>query len=1371
MQFNKTFTLKKLLVTAILLSASLLCIAQGESVHAGMNPGGGGADNTDSVGGGSGCGQYACPGTMWVYYSINDNTKSVTIGSAVSQANSITINDCKGYEGIWVLQYMPGGSAAGTLWYKAMTGARKVSSIIRYKGPDGTSSTTQTPKKGVYNDINENVTPYVYNYPACASNSNSQNWTCNVAGGDWMVTRDYVRNKFIENNDYPDARCTINGTYYADCFSSNSPLTYFCYNKPKPAETKNTSIKSSVDVGGITSCDGPGSCTGATASYTGTYNVADYTMSFNHRIKFPAPSNYTVGDQSFHYKVERSTDGGAYTAVEESNASITPSSSFTSVSSHNVSVSLSSYGASSTICERLTVYPKSITFRNSGATPDNGTLTRTICGKVTRPQPAAKSKNTGVKSAVTNNGTTRCSAAGHVKSGTDCNSTTYTFEGGSNVSSYSVQFAHHMIFPTPATGDFYSSSDNLNFTYTIAQKVDSGSYTTLTDSGATGTATLAADGNYHSTFSHTANLTIDTDTTVTVCERITATPKTYTFHEDGATPTASTDSVSTEICTAVHRPAPTPVAISATSTAVADGTVVTDPDTPLYSTAASRTVDFGHAFTHNGASTLSLPTNYSVQYTVDGVRQTDSEHCATNQTACDTTVPSNAYGQLTISLNPGDVKKVCSRVSYRPTSYLIHTDGSQVVDNNERSYSNWACVTFGRPGIREVNDGTITINSESSASLTGDAVWSTTYNAYIMTGTSATVNYSHRLYRGNVTYTDNSHTASPSVTVKYSLGTSQPADFTNATSATIANNGEQTAAGSETVGEIGLGTIVNKCQSIYYAYQQYTLRASYYYVGETRYTGAGGNTILYPPLAERNPGAVEGLVSGTVGTAAYEFSTTYARNVGASTPGCVAVTRPYNFNITSIDVNAETTANITIPANTGQEVEAKYTIHVGKNDPNYMLTDVPNSDIKLISFVLHDTPANGALAGGKTTGGASPCSFFTSKLGSALDEDSCSDTTSAGQLHDHNGTSYYNTNNYTISQSYPTVIPNLPTNKKYCLAIAVQPTSSNPNGSYGFVSPTNTLDTNYTVSNAICYNVGKYPTMQVWGGSTYSSGNISTSVTSVKEGNANRIFGSWDDFMIIAKGSITNTASGATLISGNTNFTSCTISPLTVANSSACQDHTDDLGHSSIEIVDRILSGIKNRYIDGTSEYVDLATAAEVQGTSRVITTAVRNSGLSYYPIVLYNSESDKNVYIANDLDIGFNSRTYKNFVIPQIIIYTPTDIYIDPAVGRIDAWLLAGGEIYTCADASGNNIRTSADSGRCENRLTVTGPTVAQKIHFDRTYGGDAYVDPTLGSSTIKEPAEIFDLNPGAYLFGANEATDDAQPIVTYLHELPPRY
>ena len=848
--------------------------------------------------------------------------------------------------------------------------------------------------------------------------------------------------------------------------------------------------------------------------------------------------------------------------------------------------------------------------------------------------------------------------------------------------------------------------------------------------------------------------------TPTVCERITFKPKKVEIKmSTGSTTVKDASWQSSTVCAKVERRRPKEPEISATCKVIVDGQE--NPTDVIYNTHANFQFQFG--FNLSTSLGYTLGTNYTIKRSVDGGAYTN-----VNANPIYVTAPKNGISDSPlVSVEEGKSKRVCETININPFKYTVHLNDNGTDDGSPEAQTGGkdaatCCATVARPKREPRDDGEIIVYSESSGKLDQEnqtGGYESTQDAWLMKTTSADITYTHKLWRKAEKHTgDGTHQAavtSPAedVTVRYRFA--DPAtnfastSITNAHTSVIATNTENskysfnsnrtdnllnanTLARAEVVG------VKNEyCQSVSYVSEKYTLRGIYWQVDGQIYTGD-------PSLQ-----GTEAPVSKDV--------------VGKSVKGCVNVIRPYNFKIDSIEPSAKTKTSSTIPANAGQEIEAEYTINVGKNDQNYMITDVPQSDVKHISFVLNGTPTNGALSGGKAESGTTPCTFFANKLGQTMDTATpCDDSTSSGPLSDHNGTAYYTDGSYKITHRYSTVIPKLDISKKFCLAIAVKPSSSNPNGSYGFTTPTNTLDTNYTISDATCYNVGKFPTVQVWGGSIYTSGGTDTSTTSVKEGNLNHIFGSWDDYLIIAKGKVSKTASGAALISGLTDFSDCKISPLTVSNS-ACRDTDGELGHSNIEIVDRVMSGIKTRYIDGTGKYATLSKVGD--GGAYVVDRSVVSEALSYYPILLYNSDSSKNVYITQDVDTGFTTRAYKTFAIPQVIIYTTGNIYIDPSVKRVDAWLLAGGEIKTCANGSGTNIRTTADSDRCDNGLHITGPIVASKVSFDRTYGGDN------AKGTVKEPAEIVDLNPGAYLFGANEATDHAQPITTYIHELPPRY
>ena len=114
---------------------------------------------------------------------------------------------------------------------------------------------------------------------------------------------------------------------------------------------------------------------------------------------------------------------------------------------------------------------------------------------------------------------------------------------------------------------------------------------------------------------------------------------------------------------------------------------------------------------------------------------------------------------------------------------------------------------------------------------------------------------------------------------------------------------------------------------------------------------------------------------------------------------------------------------------------------------------------------------------------------------------------------------------------------------KYCTATSIWPASSH-------VGTTNTVDENisgpamnggdeskYNVSDLSCITIAKKPNFQVWGGGMYTNGSIETSVSKKVPGSGfnpypngtEKIFGSWDEYHVIAGSNVSGFGSGASL--------------------------------------------------------------------------------------------------------------------------------------------------------------------------------------------------------------------------------------------------
>jgi hypothetical protein len=118
---------------------------------------------------------------------------------------------------------------------------------------------------------------------------------------------------------------------------------------------------------------------------------------------------------------------------------------------------------------------------------------------------------------------------------------------------------------------------------------------------------------------------------------------------------------------------------------------------------------------------------------------------------------------------------------------------------------------------------------------------------------------------------------------------------------------------------------------------------------------------------------------------------------------------------------------------------------------------------------------------------------------------------------------------------------------------------------------------------------------------------------------------------------------------------------------------------------------------------------------------------------------------------------------IPQVVIIA-NRINILGDVERVDAWLIATGEvgaIYTCADvAAESDLRAN----NCGKQLTVNGPVVTRHLYLWRTSGASPVAQ-------IGEPAEIFNLRPDAYLWATAYNSSGGRLPTASTTELPPRF
>ena len=385
--------------------------------------------------------------------------------------------------------------------------------------------------------------------------------------------------------------------------------------------------------------------------------------------------------------------------------------------------------------------------------------------------------------------------------------------------------------------------------------------------------------------------------------------------------------------------------------------------------------------------------------------------------------------------------------------------------------------------------------------------------------------------------------------------------------------------------------------------------------------------------------------------------------------------------------------------------------------------------------------------------------------------------------------------------------------KWYCVVAAVYPASSgedtNMKGSSG-----NAGNDSWSLSTPQCVQIAKKPSLQIWGNSLYSAGKVITSTTekSVVAGyhdfdsgysgaaannSKNRtVFGSWvEQAAIIPSSYYKGFASGAAtggyttnpnLFGGTGGLTDviglggshegysinyCKYRvPLTITNTD-CNDAVKNKSVSSTTPTDKSSlisqfmlerSQVQNAEFEYTDEYETISDFVSSElGGSNVIpigTTWVINSERNF--------EIDQNITYPNE-------RYFIMSEIPKLIIYAAGNITIDCNVERVDAVLIADGDVNTCPDLwsgynSGYDTTTIIKEPlkNASHQLKIFGSVITDTLTASRTYGAAAGAE----SNT---PAEIIDYDSTLYLWGVSRANVGAsgKTDISFQQELPPRY
>ncbi len=150
---------------------------------------------------------------------------------------------------------------------------------------------------------------------------------------------------------------------------------------------------------------------------------------------------------------------------------------------------------------------------------------------------------------------------------------------------------------------------------------------------------------------------------------------------------------------------------------------------------------------------------------------------------------------------------------------------------------------------------------------------------------------------------------------------------------------------------------------------------------------------------------------------------------------------------------------------------------------------------------------------------------------------------------------------------------------------------------------------------------------------------------------------------------------------------------------------------------------------------------------------------------------NNNNLIIKSNI-VSYYETYSKLSKVPNVIIFAK-NVFIDPSVERIDAWIISSndssegdGLINTCYGTSDAN----QDSDDCKYQLVFNGPVIARNLELRRSYGAGTGEDESFDSDRFIQRAEIFNMNPLPYYWGYNQTVIESTLKTTFSKEIPSR-
>ncbi|MBQ3318818.1 hypothetical protein IJG76_02275 [Candidatus Saccharibacteria bacterium] len=563
---------------------------------------------------------------------------------------------------------------------------------------------------------------------------------------------------------------------------------------------------------------------------------------------------------------------------------------------------------------------------------------------------------------------------------------------------------------------------------------------------------------------------------------------------------------------------------------------------------------------------------------------------------------------------------------------------------------------------------------------------------------------------------------------------------------------------------------------------------------------------------------------------------------------CQLVYSPYNFQTDPksdpsfenkvIELNSSTSASAKININEvyNSVVDRDPTgPAVGRSYATLTPSDIKAVVIPYVAEKDHTTFA------GTVAGTADPCVAFENYFSSVSYDASIGSSYKTRENCNRilSGTSPLSpgSHDYTASFATPTE-GQLSGEKTFCYVVAVNYSVVNDNNGFNWSAAAASGDQKGNETSASAYldldslkswrlsapvcnsNFGKYYNLEIWGGSLFSGGNVSTALShrttsgAVSEtfGNPNKTYGSWAELATVLSGVGTSDpvligfASGASLgyssarkgaspsltapsgrMTESTLFCN-SLTPLSVPNNNCGNSSTKLFGHIPLYRSGPYLA-LSSRYIafaagaglrSGALDLSEPSSSTEITtsyGSARYVYSA---TNLEIYASSPLSAGSTYVVVAEGDITIAGNL-TYESLghssidSIPQYLIVSKNgNINIKNNVGNIDAWLIApNGHVNTCIDGNlgTNSVGLVTGLNNCKvSGLKITGSVLTQSILPYRAYGSGTSMNTDPDYASI--PAETIDYNGLTYLWGyAQSAHHSAVVTSTCQVSLPPRY